>query len=144
MFVCTLFFTFNDNYRPPLEQNTVPQKPEIKKMDKEKKKHKVKKDDAKIERKHKKEKVKKQENDINLLGDIISEDKADKKNSSNSKKDTKEKRKAKKKDKESKYFCVCICFSLKFVLISDKSKSKKPTAGYEEAVGISTPSKEFP
>lgn len=79
--------------RPPLEQQDISQ--ETKKIEKDKRKHKVKKDDGKTEHKRKKEKVKKQENDVNLLGDVLTEKK--------SKKDEKEKRKSKKKDKDSTY-----------------------------------------
>jgi len=82
-------------------------------------KHSTEKQKPKKVKKEKKKKSKREAEVGNLLDDGTGEPKHEKK-SKKSKKDKKEK----KKDKESK-------------------KSKKPTPGYEEAVGISTPSKEF-
>lgn len=74
------------------------------------------------------EKHAKKEPAVNLLlnvdGDEAVEEVPDKK--PKKKKEKKDKKERKKRDKD-----------------SGKSKNKKPTEGYEEALGISTPSKEF-
>lgn len=109
-----------------MEQQADTQKQEDKRIEKEKKKHKTKKENEKNEHKHKKEKVKKQENEVNLLGDDVNEDKSEKKSSSSCKKEAKEKRKTKKKDKESAYFYLTNLILCNLISLQANQNLKSP------------------